>query len=310
MNAYHAPVRPSHARTVGWLVVGVLAVGSAGVLLKAAEAPSATLAAYRLLGGGLPLLTWAAVRGQLRAVGRGAGWLLLAQVALAGHFLLWIASLRDTSVAASVVLVTMQPVFALPLAWAWGEGWAPRSTLYGVALAAAGVAVMAGGDALAGGPAVRGDALAIGGAACAAVYLVAGRRLRARVGVVAYAGAAYSGAGCLVLAYALARGLPLTGFSLHTWALIGAVTLGPQLTGHTALNWALGYLRAETVATAVLGEPVVATALAAVALGERPTAAQWVGGVVILGGVWITVRGELRAVRATVPIRRERGGPG
>ena len=62
--------------------------------------------------------------------------------------------------------------------------------------------------------------------------------------------------------------------------------------GHGALNWALGYLNATAVAIAVLGEPVIATVLAALFLREQPGPQRVFGGALILFGVYMALRDE------------------
>jgi drug/metabolite transporter (DMT)-like permease len=59
-----------------------------------------------------------------------------------------------------------------------------------------------------------------------------------------------------------------------------------MLLGHTGMNWALRFLPAYVVNLTVLGEPVGATALAAVipGIGELPSLATLAGGALILGG--------------------------
>ena len=73
------------------------------------------------------------------------------------------------------------------------------------------------------------------------------------------------------------------------------LALVPQLIGHTAINRSLGYLSATAVAIAIFGEPVGATLLGVVVLGETPTPLQIAGAVLVLGGVYVGIRrgGEL-----------------
>jgi drug/metabolite transporter (DMT)-like permease len=64
----------------------------------------------------------------------------------------------------------------------------------------------------------------------------------------------------------------------------------PQLVGHNAFNWSLGFLPAAVVAVAILGEPVGATAIAAIVLDEVPTLLELAGGAVVLLGVYVALR--------------------
>jgi drug/metabolite transporter (DMT)-like permease len=90
----------------------------------------------------------------------------------------------------------------------------------------------------------------------------------------------------------LVSGTPFFGYSSEVWALFAAMTLGPQLGGHTVFNYLLGSLSATIVSIALLAEPVGATILAVLVLGERPGAATLVGGCIVLAGVFIAIRAE------------------
>jgi drug/metabolite transporter (DMT)-like permease len=74
---------------------------------------------------------------------------------------------------------------------------------------------------------------------------------------------------------------------LWLWAL----TLGPQILGHTVFNWALRYVDASIISGTVLAEPVVAAALAWLVLYERPGVAILFGGLVVLTGLYLLLRG-------------------
>ncbi len=96
--------------------IGVIAVSTAAVLVKLAEtAPASIIANYRLLLAVLIMSPYVLIkhRSDLAAISR-KDWLLaaLAGVFLAFHFIFWFESLNYTSVASSVVLVTLQPIFA------------------------------------------------------------------------------------------------------------------------------------------------------------------------------------------------------
>ena len=64
------------------------------------------------------------------------------------------------------------------------------------------------------------------------------------------------------VAAALLAGQPLWGCSGETWLWLAAITLGPQILGHTVFNWALKYVDASLISGTILAEPVVAALLA------------------------------------------------
>jgi drug/metabolite transporter (DMT)-like permease len=72
------------------------------------------------------------------------------------------------------------------------------------------------------------------------------------------------------------------------------LALVPQLIGHTAYNYALGFLSAAYVSVTVLGEPIVSTILALLFLRESPFPLQLLGGVFIFAALILSTREELR----------------
>lgn len=281
------------ASTYGGLVAGVLAVSSAAVLIRLAEAPSLAVAAWRTGIAALLFLplTW----GMHRKVLLGLGWrrralLALAGVGLALHFAFWIASLAYTSVASSVVIVTANPLLVAVASWLFlGERPGGR-VLAGVGVALAGGLLLAWGDLRLGRRELLGDALALLGAVAVAVYYIVGRGVRPSLPLLAYIGPVYGAAAVLLVAASLALRIPLWGFSGRSVAFLLLVALLPQVVGHSLLNWTLARLPAVVVSAAVMAEPVVATGLAWLVLGEGPPPTTVAGGALILGGVWWAVR--------------------
>jgi len=276
-------------------VGGVLAVSWAAILVRLAAAPPLAVAAWRMALAALPALAFALWRRRdelARVDRRGRLWLGASGLALAIHFAAWIASLRLTSVASSVALVTTQPVWAALLARVFlGERVGGR-TWAGIAVAVSGGAAVAGADLDASAGALLGDGLAVAGGVMAAAYLVAGRRARANLSLGAYAGVVYPAAAAALLLGAGLGGVPLIGYPARTWAALALLALVPQLVGHSLLNWSLRWLSAPFVAVAVLGEPVIATLLAIPILGETPGLLQAAGAALTLAGVALAATGE------------------
>ncbi len=269
------------------LVVGVLAVSWAAPLIRLAGAPAEVIATLRLVIAAPPVAVAALLwrRAELAAIRpREVALAALAGAALAAHFLAWVAAVQQTSVIASAVLVTTQPIFAGLGGWLLLREPPTRGALAGVGIAAAGAALLAGAD-LDDATSLRGDALALGGAVFAAAYFLAGRRLRRTWSTLTYVGVVYPMAAAVLLGVAAVRGTELTVAPAEAYRYIALLALVPQLIGHTSLNWALGSLTTVAVAIAVLGEPVGATVLAATLLDEPPTLVQVGGAVIVLAGV-------------------------
>src|SRR5229473_2043368 len=142
------------------LIVAVLATTYAGPIVRFAAAPALAIAFWRLtlvlpVTGGLAVLEGSREQGAVPS-GASAGTaprsplplVVLSGLLLAIHFWSWIASLRFTTVASSVVLVSLKPVFAWGLAAAWLREHPTRAEAWGIGLAVIGASVIGLGDAL------------------------------------------------------------------------------------------------------------------------------------------------------------------
>jgi drug/metabolite transporter (DMT)-like permease len=285
---------PAGARSpslaVGWppwvaVCIGVVAASTSAVLVRYATGiEPLAIAFWRCAAGAAALAPFAWKR--LHAVdGRKMRLPLVAGAFLAVHFASWISSIRLTSIASSVLLVSTTPVFIAVAAWAFQHETFARSTWVGIAVALAGTALIGGGDI--GGSSLLGDFLAIVGAAAAGGYFMAGQLARRDLGILEYATITYATSALLLLAACLGGGVPLTGYAAKPWWALAGLIVGPQLLGHTGINFALKAIDPTTVSVIVMAEPVLATALAFILLNETPSLLVLPGGAAILFGIYL-----------------------
>lgn len=291
------------------LALSLVGISFAGPLVRLSRTGALGIAVWRLgfslaiVAGALTLSgEWRAlgtVRKNELAIAGGAG------ILLALHFWAWNASVQLTTIAASVTLVSVQPVFVALLSAAILRETPSRRQMVGMAVSLAGAGMIAaptlrGTTAFATSDALLGDLLALSAALAAALYFVAGRRLRVGLGLWAYVAVVYAACFATLLVIAAVLRAPLTPQPPRELAIFAALAIGPMLIGHTGMNWALRYLPAYVVNLVVLGEPVGATLLGALLPGIReiPPLSTLVGGAVVLAGVIAAVsRTGARAVR-------------
>jgi len=275
------------------LALGVVSVSFAAILIRLADAPPLVIAAYRLTLASVVIapIAWTRGKQELRGLSRKEVFLAaLSGAFLALHFGLWIASLSYTSVASSVVLVTANPVFVAIASYLLFRERLGRQVVAGIIVCLAGAVLIGYGNWRLGPESLLGGLLALLGAWAVAGYLLIGRRLRRSMGILSYSALTYTSAAVLLLLAAVASGHPLIGYSPDTYLMLVLLAVVPQLIGHTSLNWSLRFVSATLVTIAVLGEPVLATALAWLVLGEPPSMWEVVGGVLILGGIFFAFR--------------------
>ena len=287
------------------VAVAVAAVSTSAPVIRYAAAPALAIAFWRnALASGV-LVPWALWRagGELRSLSRRELRLsVVAGLLLAAHFATWIPSLSYTSVASSVALVAVQPVWAALIArWRGeripGNGWA------GIWVAVAGAALLSGIDFSISARAVFGDALALVGGLLAAAYFTVGADVRRTVSTTAYTALCYPVAAVALLVGTLAGRQPLAGYSGKTWLCIGALTLGAQLLGHSVFNRVLRTTSPTIVSIAILFEIVGAAVIALFPpISETPPLAAVPAAALIAAGIVLVVRaGDRQPAVSAVP---------
>lgn len=280
-----------------WLLVpAILAVAWSAPLVRLADdVPPLAIAFWRTFAAAAVIAPFALVRGRADPPPRRQViMMVLSGAVLAIHFASWIASVRLTSVASSVLLVASQPIFVALGSTALGRTPAKRVWI-GIALASLGAVVITGSDLrVAGG--LKGDGLAIVGAIAAAMYLLIGRGSRRHVSLLTYAGIVYGSCAALLGVAMLLTGTAFTGYSSKQFLFLAAIAIGPQLIGHTTFNFVLDRLDAVEVAVAIMGEPIGAILIAFALFGELPGVLVVPGGLLLLAGILVTIRGNKELV--------------
>ncbi len=274
------------------VVVGfaIVVVSFAAILIRLCTVPTAVIAAWRLSFASLMLLPlFLKGSGKWDVSRRQVALCILAGLFLSFHFLLWIESLRLTTVASSVVLVTTSPIFAAVFAWVVLKEGIGRRTLIAILFCMLGSFTIGRGDIHLGARMLKGDLYALGGAAAFGAYFVTGRSVRRNLAFLPYVFMAYSASAVMLLIWAVITKQNLTGFAPINYLWLLLLALGPQVFGHSSLNWALGYLPAPKVAISILGEPIGSSLLAWLIFHEVPGLSLFGGGALILYGVYLAM---------------------
>ncbi|MBU5637328.1 DMT family transporter [Geomonas sp. Red69] len=275
------------------ILVGVFAVSFSSILVRVCTAPPLVIAAYRLIFTFCflaPFTLWGGAPALRGMTARQVGLSAASGVFLALHFVTWFISLKYTSIASSVVLVTTQPLFVVLGSWIFFKERVPRKALYGCFLAFVGSVVIGATDFQVGRQAFIGDLLALFAAVMVSGYLLIGRRLRHGVPLTGYTFVTYGASSLTLTAAAAIGGVPFYPYPAQDWLIFVALALVCTILGHTVFNWVLRYVQASVVSVSILGEPLGAILWAAVFLGENPTPRQALGGAIIFAGLFLFTR--------------------
>ena len=286
-------------RIFACMSVGIVAISFASIFIKFCDdVPSIMIATYRLTISSIILLTIAKGRG-IRFTSFSKKQLLIGVLGgffLSLHFSFWISSLKFTSVASSVVLVTTNPIFVGLFSYLLFREKQPPELILGIILSFSGSVILAIGDSGLQGLSIQnpsfllGDVLALLGAIMTSGYLMVGSKLREEMDVLSYISVVYTFSACFLLIASVSWGIPFTGYKTSSYLYMVLLAVVPQLIGHTAINWSLKHLKTSMVAITILGEPIGASILAYIIFHETIESFQGIGIVLIFLAIIISSR--------------------
>lgn len=274
------------------MVIGILAMACSPIIIRYGQyagAPSILIAAGRMVTASL-LLTPLALRSHRAELARlTRSDLLLAAVSglfLALHFATWIASLEYTSVLISIVLIGTSSIWIGILEALFLRARLQPSVVLAIGLTLVGGVLIGGGGASTSDTgSLTGAVLSVSGAMAFSVYLVIGRKLRRELSLVPYIWVVYSFAAILLSLAVLVMRVPVVGYPTDAYVWIVILALGPQLLGHTSMNFAVRYMSATLVSILTQLEPIGSSIAAYFLFAEQPSWFDLIGSIIILAGV-------------------------
>ncbi len=265
----------------------MLAWGIGIVLIKQTTAPFVVVSFYRLVFA-LPFLLAAWLLSSERSLpwrvaGFGGGLFAIHQVF---HF----GALRYSTAAVVTILFALQPILVGATGRrVTGERTTPLFYLWaGIAICGSATLVVAS----AGTPEATtlGTVLAVGNLFAFSAYYLATKRARERVGTASWllvmTGTAAVPIGLLALATGGGFGAPAG----DEWIVLLLLGLIPGSAGHMLITWAHPRIHAAASSAVILGVPVVASAGAAITVGETFGVWHVVGGLIALSGAAMAMR--------------------
>lgn len=271
------------------MLIGIVAISFSAIFIKWSAAPASIQGMYRLLFTSLLMLPFARPYSGAAFALRKKDWimLVLSGTMLALHFLLWMGSLKYTSVASSTMIMALEPVFIMLGVYFLYKEKTAVSAILGLSIAIGGVVFIGWGDIGISADNLKGDLLSVGGTIAVAVHMLIGQKLVVRMPSYLYSLIVFLSAAGVFAIYNLIMGISFFNYPANEWGIFLLLAVVPTVFGHILFNWLLQYVSATTVSMNILGEPVGASILAYLLLGEQLTALQWAGGLLVMFGLGV-----------------------
>jgi drug/metabolite transporter (DMT)-like permease len=274
------------------LLAGAVCIGFAPIWVRWSEVGPVATAAYRVTLS-LPFLwIWTC---RERTPSRGAReedtsirwWSLAAGAFFALDLGIWHLSIRLTSVANATLLGNLAPIFVSLGAWIFFRERIERGFYAGLVLAVGGAWLLTKASLQIDPVRLQGDLLGAATALFYGVYQLCVARLRRQwtAGWVllsnSLASLPWMWGGAMIL------GEPLWPPSARGWLVLLGLALTAHVLGQGLITYGFAHLPARHSSVTLLLQPLVAAVAGWILLGEPLSISQAVGGVILLGGIYV-----------------------
>jgi len=204
-------------------------------------------------------------------------------------------SLSFASTFVSTALVCTQPLFVAALSGILLHEPIKREAIPGAIVAIIGAALIALLSMSGEHGSLLGDMLALVGAVFIAGHWLCGRAARRNLPAIGYMTFVYFVTALCLLGFSPFLG----GFKVTVSSMGGILVLALACTlgGHALMTYLLGYVSADVVSFALLGEPIGAAIWALVLFREPVTMPLLIGGLTVIAGLAMYTWGEMLAAK-------------
>lgn len=275
------------------LIMGIICLSFSAMFGKWANAPGPVIGFYRIGLATLILLPVYLYRKRKLGVKFPRSVLLfpiLGGIFTALDHGVWNSSLRFTSAANATLLGNTAPLWVALFSWLVFRQKLRGLFWVGLAFALGGAAIVLGSDFIRHPTIGLGDLLAMAAGVFYAGYFLVTERGRERLDTLSYVWLVDLVAAFTLLVISLVMKMPLTGYPTQSWLAFLGAALVSQVGGYLSIGYALGHLPASIVSPTLIGQPVVTALLAIPLLGEALRTEQWLGGLVVLTGIYLVHR--------------------
>ncbi|WP_246132176.1 DMT family transporter [Paenibacillus hemerocallicola] len=269
------------------LFISILSVSISSILIKLSDTPTSVAGMYRLfisVAIMLVFVPWSTLR-TIEMNKKDWGIVVIAGLFLGLHFLFWMESLVYTSVASSMVILSLQPLFVMIGSYFLFREQANFLTVSCLITAFLGSLLIAWGDIGISKEALIGDGLSLIGTLFVSAYMLAGQRVSRKIDANVYSIIVFFIGGTVMLIYNLLNSYSLTEYDSSDWTYFLLLAIIPTILGQYIFNLLLKSIGATTVSVGIIGEPVLAIMLAYLLLGETISLFQFMGGLGTLFGM-------------------------
>ncbi len=275
------------------LLAGIAALSLSSLFVRWAQAPGPVTSFYRMLIAAAVMVPLMGLRQKQN--GERLNWRFWWLPALGGMMTAldhatWSIAIERTRVANATLLNNIAPLWVALIAWLIFKERMSGRFWVGLVFTLTGAGVVFSNDLLNNAHLGMGDLIAVLSSVFYAAYFLVTQRGRQHFHTLQYTALNVTAATFGLLIFNLAAGNALIGYSTQTYLTFLAAAFISQIVGYFSVGYALGHLPASVVSPTMILQPVLTALLAIPLVGEPLQPAQWIGGLVVLSGIYLINR--------------------
>lgn len=274
-------------------IIASISISSASLFVLLSNASAPACAFWRLLFSSLLIVIYVLISGKNLVF--QIKYLLMISFSgfsLGLHFALWMDSLFRVPVAVSTAIVVTYPIYALLIEVLLGHEKADIYRVLGMILAFSGVLIYFHQSLFIGVLSFIGVFESFLGALFVTIYFYIGRIIRRELDIYSYVIPTYIIGAMTVLGYSIILRDNVLIYVSGSWIWFLALAIVPMIGGHTVMNYLLRFYRSSTVTSIAFIEPIGASILVYVFIGQMPGILHLVIVPIIIAGVMLTIISE------------------
>ena len=184
-----------------------------------------------------------------------------------------------------MIIIALQPIVALVAEFLVFGKRTNLASMVTIGVSLIGICLVGWGDFGHGVATMIGDGLSLLCIIALVTYMMVGQQVMLKVTHGLYSFLVFLVAGITLNCFNLITQQQMTSFAPREWGIYWLLAVVPTL-AHVIYNYLLNYIDTTTISMSMLGEPVGATILATLLLGESITGLTIVGNIIVLGSVF------------------------
>ena len=267
------------------LILALVSVSSTSLIVRVLPSvPALTMAFWRMLIASALLWGYAFFRKPKPLNKKNFGRVAVAGIFLGLHFACFFWGVRNTSIANATLLGNTGPVFTVALTFLIYRTIS-KNVFLSLLMALVGVILIQKSEINNNSTAFIGNIVSLLSGFCIAVVYMIAKNIRKENDTISYGRSLFFFAAITIALICFLVNVSLFSFEAKDFRWFLFLGLVPSILGHNSLNYALKFLSPTAVASIPLGEPIIASLIGWVLLGELIPINYFIGAPFVLIGM-------------------------